>query len=144
MNSSLTVDLVQVAGRALRVLARDSQLEAMGSSTPSLAVVQANAPVTVSHFARHYGCTQPSASQLLAKLERHGWVTRERDAHDRRVSTFRLTDEGQAQLATARRRAGELLSPALDTLDPGDLDALQRVISRLDAELDTMSRRRDD
>lgn len=136
---TLTANLVDVAGRTLRVLARDARLEALGTEVPSLAVVQANAPVTVSHFARHYGCTQPAGSQQLAKLERLGLVLRTRDPHDRRVSTFTVTPAGQQRLDAARRRAAELLTPALMGLTPSDLDALSRAITALDSQLDVVA-----
>ena len=136
IDDSLTADLVHVAGRSIRMLTRDPSLETLGSVTPALSVIKAEAPITVSDFARHYGCTQPSASQLLAKLDRHGWVVRTTSATDGRVRNFALTPAGERQLTDARARAAELLSPALRQLPESDLAALRRVITALEDVLD--------
>lgn len=134
----MVTDLVHVAARALRMLRRDTHPDSMSPLTPALGVVHAGAPITVSDFARQYGCTQPSASQMLAKLEACAWVERTRSTRDRRVSTFHLTDDGRRHYQQARQRAGKLLAPALEHLSSHDRAGLRRTITALEQVLDQM------
>lgn len=121
------------------MLTRDPSLESLGSVTPALAIIKAQTSLTVSEFARRYCCTQPSASQLLAKLERHGWVVRTTSPADGRVRHFALTPAGEQQLAEGRSRTAEFLSPSLLGLAEADLVALRRVIAALEDMLDAQA-----
>jgi len=54
---------------------------------------------------------------ILDRMERNGWVTRERDPADRRRSLVRVTDDGRAALDrynAVARRAGERIMSDLD------------------------------
>lgn len=128
----LTTALIDVAGRSIRTLGRAGE---DFSASSALAALEAHGPVTVSDFARHYGCTQPAASQWLAKLEGRGLAVRSRSPRDGRVRRFALTDAGADRLAATRSSAADLLGPALDELSDADRRALCRVITALDTVL---------
>ncbi|MDK2958454.1 MAG: hypothetical protein PWP47_498 [Synergistaceae bacterium] len=49
---------------------------------------------TMGDIAREIGKTKPTVTVLVEKLVRCGYVTRERDARDGRVSYIRLTEKG--------------------------------------------------
>lgn len=135
----LTGNLVDTATRTLRILRQDSCRLATAPISPALSIVAEHEPVTVSEFARRYGCTQPAASQMLAKLEKHGWVERTRSHADRRVSTFHITATGTAHMRDTREHAAHLLSPAFTSLTPDQRDALSEAITVLNTHLDTLT-----
>jgi DNA-binding MarR family transcriptional regulator len=62
----------------------------------------------LSELARHMGVTLSTMSLAIDRLERNGYVTRERDARDRRRVRIRLTEAG-----VRVRRANSVLDPAL-------------------------------
>ena len=62
----------------------------------------------LSDLAKHMGVTASTMSLAVDRLERNGYVARERDAADRRRVRVRLTDAG-ARL----RRANSVLDPTL-------------------------------
>lgn len=73
----------------------------------------------------------PDASRLLDRMEAAGLIRRERDTHDRRFVTTRITDEGL-------RVVGELDGPIealhrrrLGVLDAGELRTLIGLLARL-------------
>lgn len=74
----------------------------------------------------------PSAvTPLVEKLVRRGYVWREEDASDRRVSWARPTAAGTAVLehVSAIRREG--LEGILELLDPGELDLVENALKLL-------------
>jgi len=83
-----------------------------------LGLLDVQDPSMVSELAQHMGVTQSTMSLTLKRLEAAGFVSRERDPVDRRVTNIRLTPEG-AEL----RDAHSLLDPqrivgVLGMLDP--------------------------
>ena len=62
----------------------------------------------LSDLAKHMGVTASTMSLAVDRLERNGYVVRERDAADRRRVRIRLTDAG-----VRVRRANSVLDPAL-------------------------------
>ena len=62
----------------------------------------------LSDLAKHMGVTASTMSLAVDRLERGGYVVRERDASDRRRVRIRLTDAG-----VRVRRANSVLDPAL-------------------------------
>jgi DNA-binding MarR family transcriptional regulator len=59
-------------------------------------------PVAVCQLAEAAAVAQPTATRMLAGLEREGVVTRRADAADRRIALIELTAHGRA-LAAAKR-----------------------------------------
>ena len=62
----------------------------------------------LSDLAKHMGVTASTMSLAVDRLERNGYVVRERDAVDRRRVRVRLTEDG-----VRVRRANSVLDPAL-------------------------------
>jgi DNA-binding MarR family transcriptional regulator len=62
----------------------------------------------LSNLAKHMGVTASTMSLAVDRLERNGYVTRERDAADRRRVRIRLTETG-----VRVRRANSVLDPEL-------------------------------
>jgi DNA-binding MarR family transcriptional regulator len=76
--------------------------------------------------------SQSRLSHAVRRLERSGWVRRERHGTDRRVVLAVLTDEGYRVLAQAAPGHVSAVRELLfDHLDAADLPALQDVAARL-------------
>ena len=75
----------------------------------------------LSDLARHMGVTASTMSLAVDRLERSGYVTRERDAADRRRVRIRLTGAG-----VRVRSANSVLDPALVAAMLAQLPAAER------------------
>ena len=67
-------------------------------------------PSRLTVLAAKEGVSQPSMTQLIQRMERHGVVTRMDDPEDGRVALVALTDAGIAVLEDRRDRLAELLT----------------------------------
>ena len=75
----------------------------------------------LSDLAKHMGVTPSTMSLAVDRLERNGYVTRERDAADRRRVRIRLSEAG-----VRVRRANSVLDPALVAEMLAQLPAAER------------------
>lgn len=67
----------------------------------------ASAPATTTQLAEHLGVTKQATAELVAHLERTGYVTRTPDPHDRRARLLVLTEHGHACTRAAQHAAAE-------------------------------------
>jgi DNA-binding MarR family transcriptional regulator len=67
---------------------------------------------------------------LLNELEELGYVTRLRDAHDRRRHLVRLTGAGRTALARTERAQAAIEDEVLGTLDPAERATLKQLLAR--------------
>lgn len=88
-----------------------------GASWGVLQHLAVTGPLTVSACAKHLARAQSVVSEIVDQLERHGWLARVRDAHDRRRTLVWLTDQGRVRLVEEQ----EVLSRA----------ALERAFARM-------------
>ena len=73
----------------------------------------------------------PDMSRLLDRMERSGWITRERDEKDRRqVSTF-ITDSGRKLLAVMEIQVNEQTHRLLEGVKSSDLKKLLEVLAQI-------------
>jgi len=101
--------------------------QAVGGSglTPRMLTVlqhlTGSGPLTIGEQAEHLGLSAATTSELVARLEERGLVTRMRDDRDRR----RLTDAGRASArAHPRVLADDALKRAVHAMRPTDRAAL--------------------
>lgn len=73
-------------------------------------------PTMVTELADHLGVTASTMSLTLTRLERAGYIHKERDPADRRVMNVRLTERGEA------------VRDAQTVLDPERVDAMLRAM----------------
>jgi DNA-binding MarR family transcriptional regulator len=71
---------------------------------------------SVSDVAEHVGLTLPSASKLVQGLVDRGYLRRQNDPRDRRVSILLPTPKGRRAMDIARRAAREELGTMLQSL----------------------------
>ena len=98
----------------------------------------ADKEVTVAMAADAVQLSPPTVSRILDKLEKGGYVTRERNNKDRRRVCVSLTEEGWQRIDNLPTPLHEQFLKRLETLDPieclGLLKALERIVELMDAE----------
>ena len=77
--------------------------------------------------------TSASLSEVIAKLEAEGLVTRERSETDRRQLTVTLTEEGSARAREVIRTRAEFERAAFDCLSPEETAHLASTLDRVAA-----------
>jgi DNA-binding MarR family transcriptional regulator len=121
-------------------LARRLRQETASGRTPSqlsaLASIEQHGPLTLGALADHERVAPPTITNIVAKLEADGLVSRLVDQADRRFARVSVTDAGAALMAENRRRKTTWLAGRIGALERGEQAALA---AALDA-LDTLSR----
>ena len=92
-------------------------------------------PVTIGALAERLEVTQQAASKSVADLERRGYVERVRDPGDARVRLVALTSRGQAAVEGARSARAELVAELGERLGPRRVEAANRLLQDVVAEL---------
>ena len=77
--------------------------------------------------------TSASLSEVIAKLEAEGLVTRERSETDRRQLTVTLTPEGERKAHEVVRTRAEFVARAFDCLTEDERNDLVRILDRVAA-----------
>jgi len=91
-----------------------------------LAFLDAADPTMVGELAEHLGVTASTMSLTLKRMEEAGYVRRDRDPADRRVTNVRLTQAGVRARDAQRELDPGRLGRALALMDPAERrDALR-------------------
>ena len=97
----------------------------------------ADTEVTVAMAAEAVQLSAPTVSRILDRLEKGGYVARERNSKDRRRVCVSLTEEGWQRIDNLPTPLHEQFLKRLETLDPieclGLLKALERTVELMDA-----------
>lgn len=130
-DEALAVDLLVLAARFTRWAGR-----AVGGEMPpalwrALSQVDELGPLRVSALAALDRTSQPTATALVQRLERHGWVERSDDPEDARASLVATTPAGRHRLAEQRAAAGRVLAPRLGALSKQQHEDLARGLAVL-------------
>jgi len=81
----------------------------------------------IGDLATHVGIKPPAASALIDSLDAKGYIAREPDAEDRRVTRVSLTDAGHQQLMSAEAERREHMRRYFSVLEEDDLRVLVRI-----------------
>jgi len=114
-----------------RTLSPPSGLSLTAAAT--LATLERSGPSRLTSLAVKEGVTQPAMTQLIARLQESGLVSRTAVPADGRVVQVRLTDEGRAMLARRRAVRAERLAEILARLSPAEQAALSAALPVMDA-----------
>jgi MarR family transcriptional regulator, transcriptional regulator for hemolysin len=125
-----------LVSRSARSLDRalDQALTATGGSLATWLVLQALGTAehaTQAEVARTVGVRQPTLTHHLDSLERSGFVTRHRDAGDRRAQRVLLTDEGRRLFVRLRRVAAAFDGQLRAGLSYDEVAVLERLLGQL-------------
>jgi DNA-binding MarR family transcriptional regulator len=111
----------------LRRLRRED--DGSGLSAPhlsALSVLVFGGPMSLGELAAAEQVRPPSMTRLVRNLEADGLLTREPHPDDGRAVVLRATDEGRRILHEGRARRVHSLAERLRTLDPAEIECLER------------------
>jgi DNA-binding MarR family transcriptional regulator len=110
------------------------------TSTAALSSVTNRGPMTLGELAACEQVAPPTMTKVVEKLESQGFVTRQVDAKDRRVSRVTVTPAGRRHLEATRARRTSWLASRLDRLAPDELQKLTDAIDALETIIATEPR----
>jgi MarR family transcriptional regulator, organic hydroperoxide resistance regulator len=130
-------DFMRAARRARGRLARegDLSLSQFHLLEPLLA---AEGPLGVRELATAAGVSAPTATRMLAGLERDGLVERGACPNDRRVVHIALTPEGARRAADKRDRILARRAEIFASLAPAERRQAARILERLAAAIEEL------
>jgi len=103
------------------------------TAAATLATLERSGPSRLTSLAAKEGVTQPAMTQLIARLQESGLVSRTADPADGGVVLCGLPDEGRAILARRRAVRAERLAEILVRLSPEEQAALSAALPVMDA-----------
>jgi DNA-binding MarR family transcriptional regulator len=143
-----TLEIAEVAAHLRLAVARTARrlrqeafaAEGRGELSPSLsaalATIDIHGPLAPSELAERERVKRPTATRILANLERLGLVSRTPDPADGRASLVATTGSGRALLRRLRTRKNADLAKRLRDLDRDEVETLERAAAILERLLD--------
>ena len=122
--------------RTARRMRQEAGTDLSPSLTSALATIERHGPLTPSELADIERVQRPSATRIVARLEKAGLVDRAGDPSDGRVSLVTATREGRDLLRRLRKRKNAYLARRMRDLDPDDVAALERAAEVLERLLE--------
>lgn len=89
---------------------------------------------TLGALSQYLNCSRGNVTGIVDRLERDGWLVRERSTEDRRVITVRLTDKG-TQVYAIKRELAQELSRMAETWDDDERRRVTDILVRLYRDL---------
>jgi DNA-binding MarR family transcriptional regulator len=143
MSESTLTDTTELAGRLRAVLVRTARrLRQHGdtglspSLTAALIAIARHGPLTPSELADGERVKRPTATRFVHCLEQAGLVSRDPDPDDGRSYRVAITPTGSGLLASAACRKDAYLARGLRTLEPDELETLERAAALLERLLE--------
>jgi len=87
--------------------------------------------VPQSELSRDLHLRAPTVTRMLLRMERDGWITRQSDAHDLRISRVFLTPRAQALQDEALRAFADLEEEFLADLDDSERQRLAELLRKV-------------
>src|SRR5262245_25258993 len=120
------------ATRLARLLRRQGDTGLSPSQLSALTSIEVHGPLTLGALADHERVAPPSITNVVAKLEEKGLVTRQPCASERRVAHVSTTAAGDALLDDVRQRKDVWLAARLGELSDDERGRLADVLDVLD------------
>ena len=130
-------DFRRASGRAKGRLAADGELT-LSQYHLLEPLLAADKPLGVGELACAAGVSAPTATRMLAGLERDAFVERHACTRDRRVVRVVLTPEGDERMARKRDRIQGRHEELFRSLEPGERTQAARLLHRLAAAIEDM------
>ncbi|MGX7695453.1 MarR family winged helix-turn-helix transcriptional regulator [Gordonia polyisoprenivorans] len=115
----------------LSVLVRQQPREISVTAVSTLSTLRSEGPQRITALATIQGVSQPAMTNLIASLEKSGFVVRRRDPSDGRVSVIELTDAGLEYVLGRRREGSERVGRHLAHLPEDQRAALVAAVPAL-------------
>lgn len=122
--------------RLARRLRQEARSELGPTLTAALATVERWGPLSPSRLAERERIQRPSASRIVDRLTREGYVVRHPDPEDGRSCRVEITDAGRRQLDDARSRKAAFLAERIAALGPEQRALLDQAAGLLAGLLD--------
>lgn len=101
------------------------------SQIETLMLIGPDGSRTMESIAAHFGVTPPSATSLVAKLERKGLVVRRKDKKDRRVICIELSASAKKTIVNMWKKKEEALERITSKLSKKDKSEFIRILQVL-------------
>jgi DNA-binding MarR family transcriptional regulator len=131
-DASLVAGLRLVVMRLARRLRQQSEGDVTASRLSALSSINRLGPLTLGELAAVEKVQPPSMTKIVAKLEEQGFVVREPDLADRRVTRVRVSDEGRSYVTRSRTLKNAYLAERLDRFDAAERELLARALPLLE------------
>lgn len=122
--------------RLARLLRQQDEGGFGATAIAALASVKNRGPLTLGELAACEQVSPPTMTKVVEKLEANGFVTRQVDDRDRRVSRVTVTAAGRRHLESTRDRRTAWLTDRLSQLDADQLHRLTASLDVLEALID--------
>ncbi|HZG74778.1 MAG TPA: MarR family transcriptional regulator [Paenibacillus sp.] len=124
---------LQAVNRHLRSSTWDAQRQLPITKVQWLLLrqLQRRGAATIGQLAAHLDVRASTMSQMLDRLERSGYVTREQDESDARVKNIALTEAGRETIRRTEDAWRASLAEPFERLPEEDRDALVRIMRKL-------------
>ncbi len=93
--------------------------------------LRSSGPLSISELAHAMEITAGSATVACKRLEKAGFITRERRSDDERVVQVTLTELGRSHIDAGRKQRREIITQLLAVLDQDEQQELQLLVERL-------------
>jgi DNA-binding MarR family transcriptional regulator len=123
----------------MRYMTRD--LERLGLTIPqytALAILEEKGEMAMGAISEDMGVTMGAGTNIVDKLLRGGFASRERDTGDRRVVTVRITDKGRQVLERVMEWTTDYLGFYLSKLDPEERKSYVRIYGKMSEGIRTI------
>lgn len=97
----------------------------------TLRFIAAHGNPSMREIAQHLRVTAPSATSLVGKLQRLGWIARTASSKDRRTVRIVLTKKGHAELTRYHAQSRTMMKKVFGRLSYEDLYDLRRILASL-------------
>lgn len=125
------IDTLQTSMRQFQAQNGESFTGLTISQIDYLEAIAALGSPTISEIASVMGFSKPSVTDAVKKLEKLGFVTKERSTQDRRVVHVKLTEKGH-KLKIAKQRTLEQYENFIRTsLDEKELSQFEQILEKL-------------
>jgi DNA-binding MarR family transcriptional regulator len=107
-----------------------SQLELRDVDLDCLDIIDASGPLSPSALARRAGVHPATMTGVLDRLERGGWITRERDPSDRRAVVVKAARDRYAELMRRYAPMNRAMNKLLTTYTDNQLETIADFLKR--------------
>jgi MarR family transcriptional regulator, organic hydroperoxide resistance regulator len=130
-------DFMRASRRARGRLAREGDLS-LSQYHLLEPLLDGRGPLGVRELAAAAGVSAPTATRMLATLERDAFVQRRACAGDRRVVHIALTAEGERRVESRRDRIRARRAEVFASLEPAERRQAARILERLAAAIEDL------
>lgn len=136
--NELTRELMHAMGQVNRRLTPMMRNATRGEMAVGFALHSANANLTPGEIAEKARLSTARTANVLAALEKKGWVVREHSTSDRRMVEVTMTDAGRVEFERRHQEGMRVIAAFLAKLGEEDARELLRIAQRMVTVIDEL------